>query len=750
MKKALTLFLLIFLAAMAFGCGGEKEDDKPVVDPPTPTEETIEATSIEVTGFKNLIEEGESFTLSVKVLPADATNKKVKYTSSNSSVATIKDGKVTGISGGDCVITISLESNPNVKYEFSLVVNRKEVELPKIEGITLKATGNLEATGELEVGKTALVEAVISPSGASGEIIWSSSDEAIATVNKGLVSAKAIGEVVIKATSKDNDAIFGEIKIKIVEKKEEEKPIAPTSITITGADEVETGYYIRLNVDLQPTGCSPLVRWESTKPEVATVSEDGKVTGVSEGTTYIICYSLIDETVKSSRFKVKVTVDQTAQFPIPDLQGYEISIMNADSALTDLDPFLEGYTKSDKVFKQQAWRETEKLYNCTIKVVAYPTDAPYGPTRNTWINHQAELGQAQADVYIVNPSYLPNYYASGAMHNVSEYYLKFGKNQLEPAAKQLGSYKGNLYIIATGLSQTTIYPYSGLFINMGLLEKYNIKNPAELFNEGNWNFNDFENWAISTQALLPSGYYALTGNIWMFWQGMSNASGVKLADVSTLSLNFTHKYVCDAVETMRKIYVAGAYSDSSSDVSSDFSSGRAVIQVADYRYVKLSNRFTVDMWGEDTRYGYVPFPYHPSVGKENTVVTYILESYLMFAGAREYKHPAGVTYEDIYRALENMYLSTIRLQESDPSFDADAIKRQTASSKLDDEASIDALLYFTANKILYDPIFNGIETDSSSKITTAVRNAITKGNDYINEAESAAPSIEVNMISIYG
>lgn len=747
MKRGLSLLLILVLALVFIGCGEEKKD--PINPDPTPEVTTVDVTSIELSGVKSEINVGEDFTITVKVLPSDATNPKVKYSSSNSSVATIKNGVVTGISQGEVTISVASESNPSIKKEFNLKVVEVAVEpdptLEKeIESITLSGPS------EVEEGKSIIIDIDITPADATSEVVWTSSNEGIATVRNGVVNGISQGEAVIKAKSKTNDNIYDEVTIKVIEKQEAEKPIAPTSITITGADEVETGYYIRLNVDLQPAGCSPLVRWESTKPEVATVSEDGKVTGISEGTTYIICYSLIDETVKSSRFKVKVTIDQSSLFPIPDLQGYEILIMNADSALTDLDPFLEGYTKSDKTYKQQAWKETETTFNCKIKVVAYPTDAPYGPTRNNWINQQAEIGQAKADVYIVNPSYLPNYYASGAMHAVNEYYLKFGKNQLEPAAKQLGSYKGNLYIIATGLSQTTIYPYSGLFINMGLLEKYNIQNPAELFNEGNWNFDDFYNWAVSTQALLPDGYYALTGNIWMFWQGLSNASGVKLADISEMKLNFTHKYVCDAVETMRKIYVSGAYSDSSSDVSPDFSGGKAVIQVADYRYVKLSNRFTVDMWGEDTRYGYVPFPYHPSVGKENTVVTYILESYLMFAGARDYAHPAGVTYEDIYRALENMYLQTIKLQESDPSFDGEAVRRQTASSKLDDSASVDALLYFTANKILYDPIFNGLETDSSSKITTAVRNAITKGADYIAEATTAASTIEVTMATIYG
>ena len=61
--------------------------------------------------------------------------------------------------------------------------------------------------------------------------------------------------------------------------------------------------------------------------------------------------SVEDGNVKSSRVKLKV-LPAPAPIAIPDLQGYKIVIMNADSALQDNDPFHENYKGADKMFRQ--------------------------------------------------------------------------------------------------------------------------------------------------------------------------------------------------------------------------------------------------------------------------------------------------------------------------------------------------------------------------------------------------------------
>ena len=97
MKKMLRIAaaLAALLAMTNFiGCKNDDDDDGDVAV----TEVKITSTVTEVTA-------GETITLKAEVLPADATNKTVTWTSSDNTVATVKDGVVTGVAAGNTKIT---------------------------------------------------------------------------------------------------------------------------------------------------------------------------------------------------------------------------------------------------------------------------------------------------------------------------------------------------------------------------------------------------------------------------------------------------------------------------------------------------------------------------------------------------------------------------------------------------------------------------------------------------------------------
>ncbi len=743
MKKWISFMMILFLAVIFVGCGDKP--DKPNPKPNNPTE--IKVTSIEVTGVKEELEEGESFTLEIKVLPENATNKNYRVAAVDTSVLKVEDKKVTALKGGETTLTVTPLGNTQLKKEFKITVKGKEAPIEIIKPETFTIGGKQE----VEKGKTTALSITATPDKANKEATWSSSDESIATVNNGIVKGVELGEVTITATSTLNPLVKAEYKIKVVEAID--KPIIqPTSITLTGDEELEIGYSIRLVANILPAGADPSLIWESTKPEVATVDEKGVVKGLTEGTTYITAISAVKSDVKA-RLKIKVKVDQTTLIPIVNLQGYVIETMNAASAVSEIDPFHEEYRGDDKMYKQQAWREAESKYGCTFKVTAYPEDAGWGPSRVSWINSQAELGQGKADFYVIDPSWIPEFYSSGAMHATTTYFAKYGKNQMEPAIKQCATYKGELYAISTGLSASKIYIDQGLFYNYGLIEKYKLESPAKMFNEGRWSYDDFLQWCLAAQAVLDDKMWVLSGAPELYWSNMVQASGVKIADVGTLELNMLHTYSLDAVDILRQLVLGGTFDTNGigyDEGVESFQNGKAIFQSASYWFVRASNRFPSDMWGEDTRFGYVPYPYHPSVGKERSRVNASGDSVLMMAGARDFNHPAGVKYEDIYRALQDMYLNTIKLQEQDPTYDSDKIKETAASSKLDDPESVQAVIFYTGDKTLFDPIYAGIETDYSSELTKALRNAVVKGEDFTSGINAIYNNIYSNMVSIYG
>ena len=79
------------------------------VDPDGNVEEnTVSVTGVELNKSTLSLDEGDTYTLTATVAPADAANKAVTWTSSNSSVATVdSNGKVTAVSSGTATITVT-------------------------------------------------------------------------------------------------------------------------------------------------------------------------------------------------------------------------------------------------------------------------------------------------------------------------------------------------------------------------------------------------------------------------------------------------------------------------------------------------------------------------------------------------------------------------------------------------------------------------------------------------------------------
>ena len=102
MKKMLRIAaaLAALLAMTNFiGCKNDDDDDGDVA--------TVAVEKVEITSTETDVEVGETITLTAEVLPADATNKTVAWTSSDNTVATVKDGVVTGVKAGETTITAS-------------------------------------------------------------------------------------------------------------------------------------------------------------------------------------------------------------------------------------------------------------------------------------------------------------------------------------------------------------------------------------------------------------------------------------------------------------------------------------------------------------------------------------------------------------------------------------------------------------------------------------------------------------------
>lgn len=91
-------FIAIFLLVLIGAC--TKGNNEPIPDSPSITVSSVKLNKTSVT-----LSAGESVELAATISPENATDKTVSWTSSNTGVATVVDGKVTAVAAGTTIIT---------------------------------------------------------------------------------------------------------------------------------------------------------------------------------------------------------------------------------------------------------------------------------------------------------------------------------------------------------------------------------------------------------------------------------------------------------------------------------------------------------------------------------------------------------------------------------------------------------------------------------------------------------------------
>lgn len=191
----------------------------------------VQVTSPDLTAFalsetSKELAEGESFVLSPLFTPEDVENKNIKWRSSNETVATVSQGKVSALRVGECDI-IALTENKGLQAACHI-----QVKLVAVTGIAFEK--NLY---EIGVGEETALKVVFTPENASNKkVSWTSSDPAIVTVDKqGIIKGLTMGKATITAQSEDgNQTATCDVKVLGPEKYMEVSVFGTAVVNING------------------------------------------------------------------------------------------------------------------------------------------------------------------------------------------------------------------------------------------------------------------------------------------------------------------------------------------------------------------------------------------------------------------------------------------------------------------------------------------------------------------------------------
>ena len=260
-------FLAVSCTGNFFQGGGEGGEGTIITNPVAVESVTVDPKTVSV-------EVDHSIALSASVSPANATNKKIKWSIyQGDDVITLNEstGFVTAVKAGLAVVRAKADG-VYIYDDCTITVTPKPVH---VSSVTLS-----KDTLEIKEGGTARLTATVLPTDATDKTItWSSSNENVATVENGLITASTAGTTTIKATANDG-GVYGSCEVTVLQ-----------SVDVTGVSlnyesyTLEKGDKLQLEATVLPTNAvNKNVTWKVTKGSTyISVDANGLVTAKNVG-----------------------------------------------------------------------------------------------------------------------------------------------------------------------------------------------------------------------------------------------------------------------------------------------------------------------------------------------------------------------------------------------------------------------------------------------------------------------------------
>ncbi len=280
------------------------------------------ATALAISDATLTLAAAETATLTATPTPADAVGLIYTWTSDKPEVATVENGVVTAVAPGEATITVSA-INSAMEAAVTAECKVTVTETPATSVTLAKEAATLYAGDQIRLGYE------IAPANAiASELTWTSTNEAVATVANGIVTAVAPGEAKIAISVKNGamaEAVTDTCVITVPEY------IAATGVTLSLTDTlVAKNATFTLVETIAPAGAMEVLKvWSSDNTAVATVL-NGVVTAVGAGEANISLRvkSEKSDAIYEATCKVKVMVAVNAAM----INEKEVTITEGETA----------------------------------------------------------------------------------------------------------------------------------------------------------------------------------------------------------------------------------------------------------------------------------------------------------------------------------------------------------------------------------------------------------------------------------
>lgn len=276
----------------------EPSSTTPTVTSSTPSPSTPVAVSgVALNKKVATVNVGKKVTVKATVTPANADNKTLVWTSSNTKIATVSNGVVKGVKAGRVIITAKTTDGSNISATCTVTVKQPVTRI----SLSKKAT--------MYTGKKLTLKAKVNPANASNKALtWKSSNTKIAKVaSNGVVTGVKAGTVKITATAKDGSRKSATCTVTV------RQSVSKITLSKTNVVLPKKGSSYNVRVTVAPKNAyNKNVAVKSAKTKVAKVSvstvksgKTVKITAAKKGTTKVV-FTAKDGSKKSATCKVTV------------------------------------------------------------------------------------------------------------------------------------------------------------------------------------------------------------------------------------------------------------------------------------------------------------------------------------------------------------------------------------------------------------------------------------------------------------